>query len=421
LNSSLQVRVSGRSSLWKVAPGDAERLSGFEVGDWVRLKPSIGSRPTFEWNSVGKDNIAVVHSIQESGYLDLAGCFRKGKWSTHYMDVEKVPSLKVGQFVRFRPGLTEPRWGWRDAQPNSRGVVTGVNADGEVRISFFGLPGLWRGDPADLEKEQVFEVSDWVRLREGADSWRSVKPGNVGVVHGLGFEDDVWDGTVHVAFCSEQERWVGPTNHLEADCPFVVGQRVRFKKNVRQPRFGWSNHNHSSVGTISSIDADGRLRIYTPAGLKAWTMDPAEAEPVEEEEEIRVGDWVKVRESISTPTYQWGDVTRSSIGVVHRAEDGELSVAFCFTERLWLCKEWEMERVRAFRVGDRIRIKPGLVTPRWGWGMENNSSKGEIMGVDANGKLRIKFRWRDRLWIGDPADIVLDESPTIVEPVNGCL
>ncbi|KAJ3688029.1 hypothetical protein LUZ61_017193 [Rhynchospora tenuis] len=419
MDGTLNVRVSGRSSLWKVAPGDAERLSGFEVGDWVRIKPSIGSRPTFDWNIVGKDNIAVVHSIQDSGYLDLAGCFRKGKWSTHYMDVEKVPSLKVGQFVRFRPGLTEPRWGWRDARPDSRGVVTGVNADGEVRITFFGLPGLWRGDPADLEKEQVFEVGDWVRLREGADAWKSVKPGNVGVVHGLGFEGDVWDGTVHVSFCSEQERWVGPTSQLEAVCPFVVGQRVRFKRNVRQPRFGWSNHTHSSVGTVSSIDADGRLRIYTPAGSKAWTMDPAEAEPVEEEEEIRVGDWVKVRESVSTPTYQWGDVTHSSIGVVHRAEDGELSVAFCFTERLWLCKEWEMERVRAFRVSDRVRIKPGLVTPRWGWGMENSSSKGEIMGVDANGKLRIKFRWRDRLWIGDPADIILDDSPAIVEQING--
>jgi E3 ubiquitin-protein ligase KEG len=40
--------------------------------------------------------------------------------------------------------------------------------------------------------------------------------------------------------------------------------------------------------------------------------------------------------------------------------------------------------------------------------METYVSKGEIVGVDANGKLRIKFRWRDRLWIGDPADIVLE-------------
>ncbi|KAK7301437.1 hypothetical protein RJT34_12301 [Clitoria ternatea] len=29
------VRVTGRQSLWKVSPGDAERLPGFEIGDWV--------------------------------------------------------------------------------------------------------------------------------------------------------------------------------------------------------------------------------------------------------------------------------------------------------------------------------------------------------------------------------------------------
>ncbi|KAK7317976.1 hypothetical protein RJT34_02650 [Clitoria ternatea] len=41
------VRVTGRQSLWKVSPGDAERLPGFEVGDWVRSKPSLGTRPSY--------------------------------------------------------------------------------------------------------------------------------------------------------------------------------------------------------------------------------------------------------------------------------------------------------------------------------------------------------------------------------------
>ncbi|XP_020108735.1 E3 ubiquitin-protein ligase KEG isoform X1 [Ananas comosus] len=426
MDGTLNVRVSGRSSLWKVAPGDAERLSGFEVGDWVRMKPSPGSRPTYDWNSVGKESVAVVHSIQDSGYLELAGCFRKGKWMTHYMDVEKVPCLKIGQHVRFRTGITEPRWGWRDAQPDSRGIVASVNADGEVRVAFFGVPGLWRGDPADLEKDDMFDVGEWVRLRDDADCWKSVKPGSIGVVHGIGYRGDVWDGTVHVAFCGEQERWVGPVSHLEAVSKLVVGQRVRIKKCVKQPRFGWSNHSHSSIGTISSIDADGKLRIYTPAGSKAWMMDPAEAERVEEEEEVCIGDWVKVRETVTTPTYQWGEINHASIGVVHRREDGELWVAFCFSERLWVCKEWEVEKVRAFKVGDKVRIRPGLVTPRWGWGMETFASKGEVMGVDANGKLRIRFKWRDgRIWIGDPADVVLDDgsdTAATTEASNGyCL
>lgn len=410
MDGTLNVKVAGRHSLWRVSPGDAERLSGFEVGDWVRSKPSLGTRPSYDWNSIGKESLAVVHSVPDTGYLELACCFRKGKWITHYTDVEKVPGFKIGQHIRFRVGLVEPRWGWRGAKPDSRGIIAGVNADGEVRVAFFGLPGLWRGDPADLEMEHIFEVGEWVKMSENASSWKSIGPGSIGVVQGIGYEGDQWDGTVFVSFCGEQDQWVGPTTHLQRVNKLMIGKRVRVKHHVKQPRFGWSGHSHSSVGIISAIDADGKLRIYTPYGSKAWMLDPSEVELVEDEE-LHIGDWVKVRASVSTPTHQWGDVTHLSIGVVHRIEDGDLWVAFCFTEKLWLCKACEMERVRPFKVGDKVRIRDGLITPRWGWGMETHASKGEVVGVDANGKLRIKFQWREgKPWIGDPSDINLDES-----------
>ncbi|KAK1570931.1 hypothetical protein Q3G72_009243 [Acer saccharum] len=411
MDGALNARIAGRHSLWRVSPGDAERLSGFEVGDWVRSKPSLGTRPSYDWNSIGKESLAVVHSVQDTGYLDLACCFRKGKWSTHFTDVEKIPPFKVGHHVRFRTGLTEPRWGWRGAQPDSRGIVTTVQADGEVRVAFFGLQGLWRGDPADLELEQMFEVGEWVRLREIASNWKSIEPGSIGVVQGIGYQENEWDGSTSVGFCGEQEKWVGPTFHLERAEKLVVGQRVRVKLSVKQPRFKWSGHTHASIGTISAIDGDGKLRIYTPVGSKSWMLDPSEVELVEEEE-LHIGDWVRVKASVATPFYHWGEVSHSSIGVVHRLmEDGELLVAFCFMEKLWLCKTCEMERVRPVKVGDKVRIREGLVAPRWGWGMETHASKGDVVGVDANGKIRIKFQWREgRPWIGDPADIVLDES-----------
>lgn len=410
MDGALNARVAGRSSLWKVSPGDAERLSGFEVGDWVRSRPSLGNRPSYDWNSIGKESLAVVHSVQETGYLELACCFRKGRWIAHYSDVEKIPCFKVGQHVRFRDGLAEPRWGWRGAKPDSRGIITSVHADGEVRISFVGLSGLWRADPADLEIEEMFEVGEWVRLKENASNWKSVGPGCVGVVQGIGYEGDEWDGNTLVAFCGEQEKWVGATSHLEKVNRLLVGQKVRVKLSVKQPRFGWSGHSHASLGSIAAIDADGKLRIYTPAGSKTWMLDPSEVELVEEEE-LHIGDWVKVRPSITTPSHQWGEVTHSSIGVIHRMEDGDVWVSFCFMERLWLCKAPELERIRPFKVGDKVKIKEGLVSPRWGWGMETHASKGHVVGVDANGKLRIKFQWREgRPWIGDPADVVLDRG-----------
>lgn len=404
------MKVAGRHSFWKVSPGDAEKLPDLEVGDWVRSKPILGARTSYDWSNIGKESLAVVHCIQESGYLDLACCFRKGRWTAYHGDVEKVPALKVGQHVKFRTGLVEPRWGWRGAGPDSRGVIINVNAGGEVRIAFSGLQGLWKGDPADLEVEQLYEVGEWVQLRDTAASWKSIYPGSVGVVHGIGYNNDEWNGTIFVAFCGEQELWVGNTIELERVDKLVIGQRIRVKSSVKQPRFGWSGQNHASVGTVSAIDIDGKLRIYTPAVIKAWVLDAAEVEIVKERE-ICVNDWVRVKPSVSNPTYHWGDVSHSSMGVVHRKEDEDLWVAFCFVDRLWLCKACEVERVRPFRVGDKVRIKDGLASPRWGWGMETHASKGEIVGVDANGKLRIKFRWREgRPWIGDPADLVLDES-----------
>lgn len=381
----------------------------------MRSKPSLGVRPSYDWNSIGKEGLAVVYSVQDTGYLELACCFRKNRSSTHHGDVEKVTGFRVGQHVKFRNGLVEPRWGWRGAQRDSRGIIIGVNANGEVRVAFYGLQGLWRADPADLEVEQMYEVGAWVKLSEKAESWKSIWPGSIGIVQGIGYEKNEWDGSVIVGFCGEQELWVGNTSDLERVDKIVIGQKVKVKNTVKQPRFGWSGHNHASLGTISAIDADGKLRIYTPVGSKAWALDPSEVEIVEERE-LRINDWVRVKPNVANPTHQWGDVCSLSIGVVHRIEDDDVWVAFCFMDRLWLCKAWEMDRVRPFKVGDKVRIRDGLVTPRWGWGMETHTSKGEVVGVDANGKLRIKFRWREgRPWIGDPADIMLDESRPVLK------
>lgn len=96
--------------------------------------------------------------------------------------------------------------------------------------------------------------------------------------------------------------------------------------------------------------------VYTPAGSKTWMLDPSEVETIEEEEEIKIGDWVRVKPSITTPTYQWGEVNPSSIGVVYRMEYGESLVSFCFLDKLWLCLPGELERVTPFGIGDRVKI-----------------------------------------------------------------
>ena len=40
-----------------------------------------------------------------------------------------------------------------------------------------------------------------------------------------------------------------------------------------------------------------------------------------------------------------------------------------------------------------------------------HASKGRVVGVDANGKVRIKFQWTEgRPWVGDPTNVILDEN-----------
>ncbi|KAG5541135.1 hypothetical protein RHGRI_021119 [Rhododendron griersonianum] len=70
------------------------------------------------------------------------GCFRKGRWIIHHKAIEKIARFKIGQHVRFQVGVVEPRWGWRGAQSNSRGVIISFNADGELHNLHCKLP-LW--------------------------------------------------------------------------------------------------------------------------------------------------------------------------------------------------------------------------------------------------------------------------------------
>ncbi|KAG5531569.1 hypothetical protein RHGRI_026246 [Rhododendron griersonianum] len=69
--------------------------------------------------------------LSKSLMMQHFGYFRKGRWITHHKDIEKIARFKIGQHVRFQVGVVEPRWGWRGAQSNSRGVIISFNADGE--------------------------------------------------------------------------------------------------------------------------------------------------------------------------------------------------------------------------------------------------------------------------------------------------
>ena len=105
---------------------------------------------------------------------------------------------------------------------------------------------------------------------------------------------------------------------------------------------------------------------------------------------LQVGDWVKVKASVSAPKYGWEDVTRNSIGIIHYLEDdGDMGVAFCFTSKLFCCSVSDMEKVQPFSIGQVIHVNPSILQPRLGWSNETVASVGKISRIDMDGTLNV--------------------------------
>ncbi|KAL9349320.1 hypothetical protein Peur_056575 [Populus x canadensis] len=94
-----------------------------------------------------------------------------------------------------------------------------------------------------------------------------------------------------------------PPADLEVEQIFEVGEWEKLREDVSN----WKSVGPGSVGVVQEVE-------------------------LVEDEELHIGDWVKVKASVSTPTHQWGEVNHSSVGVVHRMENGDLRVAFSFME-----------------------------------------------------------------------------------------
>ena len=96
------------------------------------------------------------------------------------------------------------------------------------------------------------------------------------------------------------------------------------------------------------VDDDGLLRIGFPGASRGWKADPAEMERVEE---FQVGDWVRIRPSLTTAKHGLGSVTPGSIGVVYSIRPGNsLLLDLNYIQGPWQCEPEEVEPVDPFKV-----------------------------------------------------------------------
>lgn len=64
-----------------------------------------------------------------------------------------------------------------------------------------------------------------------------------------------------IAFCFRSKAFRCSVTDMEKVSPFEVGQEIRMKPTITQPRLGWSNETPASVGKIARIDMDGALNV----------------------------------------------------------------------------------------------------------------------------------------------------------------
>lgn len=108
---------------------------------------------------------------------------------------------------------------------------------------------------------------------------------------------------------------------------------------------------------------------------------------------VKVGDWVRVKASVSSPKYGWDDVSRGSTGVVHFLdEDGDIGIGFCFRGKPFSCSITDVEKVTPFETGQEIHIAPSVTEPKLGWSSETPATTGKIARIDRDGTLNVSPR-----------------------------
>jgi E3 ubiquitin-protein ligase KEG len=113
-------------------------------------------------------------------------------------------------------------------------------------------------------------------------------------------------------------------------------------------RFALRGQSRDTIGTVLCVDDDGILRVGFPGASRGWRADPAEIERVEE---YKVGNWVRIRPSLTVAVHGMESITPGSVGVVYSIRpDSSLLLGLCYLPNPWLCEPEEVEHVDAFKV-----------------------------------------------------------------------
>ncbi|KAJ3679137.1 hypothetical protein LUZ60_017148 [Juncus effusus] len=146
------VRVHGIHDPLRVHSSSIERVSfGFAVGDWVRLRNESGS----------SSRVGILHGVSRDGFVEVGLIGMENLWKGSYTEIQMAESFCVGQFVRVRGTVANPRFDWPRKKDFGSGVydagrVSFIYPNGCLEVRFpgrFSFKGdsVCLADPSEVE------------------------------------------------------------------------------------------------------------------------------------------------------------------------------------------------------------------------------------------------------------------------------
>ncbi|KAJ7541569.1 hypothetical protein O6H91_10G065300 [Diphasiastrum complanatum] len=247
----------------------------FKEGDWV--VDNLWGHST---------RIGIVKKVLGPEAVLLQYCDKLGETvvcnGASKLNLWKNP-IHVGDMVRVKPTIAIPRFSWHQNLQGIEGAVAEIDKQNSIfSVKFSGSKEVWQADPVEIELIcSGIVAGDWVLRKEsGSTSLAQRTPSSVGIVHHV-----QQDANVKVAFLGRETLWTGSPAGLSKLSPFCVGQFVKLKNEVSNPRFDWPLKKNTfwETGKVSGILPNGCLIVDFPGRLfnsKGWFADPQEVEAV---------------------------------------------------------------------------------------------------------------------------------------------
>ncbi|XP_048331763.2 protein KINASE OF THE OUTER CHLOROPLAST MEMBRANE 1 [Ziziphus jujuba] len=203
---------------------------------------------------------------------------------------------------------------------------------------------------------------------------------------------------------TEKSSSTGYTEWFLSKDRLQVGDTVRSRK---PPNSCKSENMHVPEGTVVGVERGTdhgnfvlvRVHgIHDPLRVHVSTLERVTSG-------LAAGDWVRLKEE---------DKKHSPVGILHSvSRDGKVNVGFIGVETLWEGNSSVFEMAESYCVGQFIRLKANVLSPRFEWPRKRGGTwaTGRIMRILPNGCLIVKFPGIPTLgdenstFLADPAEV----------------